>query len=63
MCCSFQSKCGRLHPEKVLSDVAGAMRTMDDQVFTYLEKPTMTYVKDENGKETNLKPDESDFFV
>ena len=44
------------------SDVAEAIRTMEEQVFTYPEKPTIIYVKDKNGKETEVKPDESDFF-
>ena len=36
---------------------------MKEKVFTYLEKPTVTYVKDKNWKETEVKPDESDFFM
>ena len=48
---------------KYNSDVAEAIRTMEEQVFTYPEKPTVTYVKDENGKETEVMPDKSDFFM
>ena len=48
---------------KYNSDMAEAIRTMEEQVFIYPDKPTVTYVKDESGKETEIKPDESDYFM